>query len=212
MKDYAETVSPRRQQGARPVRIAKGRTVVWRTTAPCKSCSNGWLQRVHRESFSDFLLSAFGFYPFVCTTCFARRHRVKKGRLFGAACVALAATVLLGVGVRYIRGQYKLREEREMSRALEDPLTDGTAAQPAGALARGGADESGPPSTELLENRDIVRMVQSGMSTSVVRSLIARAGNRFRLDPVSLKELKKAGVPESVISSMKEAARPSPVR
>ena len=209
MTEFASPESPPRREQGKHSNSAKRREGLWDTPKLCASCREGWLQRVHRETFTEFLMSCAGFYPFICGNCFVRRYRLRGRQLAGAACLAIAALFLMGVGVTFLRSQYKQRKIREMNQAsrMEESAAAPAAVVPPQAPATGSADDSTVSTTEQLKNEDVVKMVQSGMSTTVICGLISRAGNRFKLDDTSVDELRRSGVPERVIAAMREAAR-----
>lgn len=210
MTEFAKSDSPPSKQSRKHTNSTKRRDTLWDTPKACAACSDGWMQRVHRETFSEFLLSCFGFYPFICSNCFVRSYRLRWRQLAGAACLGIVALGLMGVGVTFLRSQYKQRQIREINQAsrMDQSVaaTSAVAPKPSGAPATGSADDSTTPVAELLNNQDIVKMVQSGMTTTVICSLIERARTRFQLDDMSVKQLQWSGVPERVIAAMREAA------
>lgn len=60
-----------------------------------------------------------------------------------------------------------------------------------------------------LKNEDVVSLIKAGLSPEVVRAKIEASPCRFDISPASLKDLKAAGVPDSVILAMVEARCPS---
>src|SRR5215813_7882421 len=59
-----------------------------------------------------------------------------------------------------------------------------------------------PPSIHLLRNRDILRMVQSGVKSHVIIATIMTSHCAFDIFPPVLEDLKRRGVPENVLHFM----------
>ncbi len=207
----AESAGPAHSYRRRQMRTTKmkRRDAGWDKATQCGKCEEGWLQRVHRETFLEFVLSCFGFYPFICSNCFVRKYRLRPRQLLSAAGFTVLAASLLLFGTTYVRRQYKLRQERVDSQAyrLDDTLPPAPASPPARGTASTGSADDGASAGTLLNNQDVVRMVQSGMSTSVICSVVGRGENRFQVDDAGVEGLRNAGVPERVIDAMREAAR-----
>ena len=61
-----------------------------------------------------------------------------------------------------------------------------------------------------ITNRDIVKLVQSGLSSDVINAAIHSSSTNFDTSPAALVELKSAGVPDAVIAEMVKSAAPPP--
>lgn len=61
-----------------------------------------------------------------------------------------------------------------------------------------------------LTNKDVVKLVQSGLSADVVNATIRSSSTNFDTSPGALQELKSAGVPDAVIAEMVKSAAPQP--
>ena len=59
-----------------------------------------------------------------------------------------------------------------------------------------------PPSIHLLRNRDILRMVQSGVKSHIIIATIMTSHCAFDIFPPVLEDLKRRGVPENVLHFM----------
>jgi hypothetical protein len=67
-----------------------------------------------------------------------------------------------------------------------------------------------PAQAAAMTNADVVNMVRAGLSEDVIRRAIRQAAARsFDLGPTGLIDLKKAGVPDSVIAVMQGAGSPA---
>ena len=71
---------------------------------------------------------------------------------------------------------------------------------PAGAF--GQASRTQPRSTRILSNRDVLAMVRKGMKSDLVIANILTSSCNFDVFPPVLDELKRRGVPESVLQVM----------
>jgi len=74
------------------------------------------------------------------------------------------------------------------------------------------ANQSAATSTQSkaevsLNNSDVVGMVKAGISAEIIIAKIKTASCSFETSPTALKELKDAGVPDSVILAMVQAPR-----
>jgi hypothetical protein len=58
---------------------------------------------------------------------------------------------------------------------------------------------------EVLTNQDVIELLKVGMSSEVVAAKIKTSTCKFDTSPTALKELKSAGVPDSVILAMVQA-------
>lgn len=63
---------------------------------------------------------------------------------------------------------------------------------------------------ESITNADVISMIKAGFSPEVVTTKIKRSGGKFDTTPNAMKDLKTAGVPESVIIAMIESDAPDP--
>jgi len=61
-----------------------------------------------------------------------------------------------------------------------------------------------------ITNKDVVKLVQSGLSADVVNATIRSSSTSFDTSPAALQELKSAGVPDAVITEMVKSAAPQP--
>ena len=62
-----------------------------------------------------------------------------------------------------------------------------------------------------LTNADVISLIKSGLSAEIVAAKIKQTGGSFDTSPAKLKDLKTAGVPESVILAMIESDAPAKV-
>jgi|SRR5579872_1400986 len=62
-----------------------------------------------------------------------------------------------------------------------------------------------PAKTEPLSNKDVVEMLQAGITPEIVIAKIGSSKCDFDTSPVTLKELKIANVPDAVILAMVKA-------
>jgi hypothetical protein len=63
---------------------------------------------------------------------------------------------------------------------------------------------------QRLTNQDIINLVKSGLSAEVLLTKIKRSGGSFDTSPAALKQLKEAGISESIIVAMIEADTAKP--
>lgn len=61
-----------------------------------------------------------------------------------------------------------------------------------------------------LTNQDVLTLIKSGLGAEVVTAKIKQSGGDFDTSPATLKQLKDAGVPESIIVAMIEASAVRP--
>ena len=61
-----------------------------------------------------------------------------------------------------------------------------------------------------LTNKDVLKLVQSGLAADVVIATIRSSSANFDTSPAALQELKSAGVPDTVIAEMVKSAAPQP--
>lgn len=59
-----------------------------------------------------------------------------------------------------------------------------------------------------LTNKDVVKLVQSGLSPDVINVTIRSSSTDFDTSPGALQELKSAGVPDSVVAEMVTSTQP----
>jgi hypothetical protein len=59
---------------------------------------------------------------------------------------------------------------------------------------------------QALTNQDVINLVASGLSPDIIIARIKASGGSYETSPATLKELKNAGVPESVILAMIDSA------
>jgi hypothetical protein len=112
--------------GAATVRRQRGRRAgpvpdAWETGHFCKRCTTGEMARIHRESFFEFVISWFGFFPFACASCFERGYRLKFRRLLFSAVFSAIACLSLAASVLVLHSQYvaKVRQQRRDAMARE---------------------------------------------------------------------------------------------
>src|SRR5688500_6266656 len=60
--------------------------------------------------------------------------------------------------------------------------------------------------TEILTNKDVILMTQSGLNKELIIMKVKEAGGKYDVSAQNLIDLKKAGVDDSVIESMMEKA------
>src|SRR5258705_5120698 len=68
-----------------------------------------------------------------------------------------------------------------------------------------------PPTTRVLRNRDVLLMVKSGMNTELIKARIQTSTCGFDVFPPVLEDLKRRGVPESVLHLMTVVPNGPPV-
>ena len=66
--------------------------------------------------------------------------------------------------------------------------------------------------TEILTNKDVMLMTQSGLSKELIIRKVKEAGGKYDVSAQNLIDLKKAGVDDSVIESMMEKAETPTVK
>jgi len=66
----------------------------------------------------------------------------------------------------------------------------------------GQASKPQPPATRILRNRDILQMVRSGMKPNLIIANIMTSPCNFDVFPPLLEDMKRRGVPESVLNFM----------
>lgn len=144
----------------------------------CGECSSGRLTRISRVSFTDYLLSEAGLFPYVCNVCRRRAFRADFGRVvFLSVCVlAMAAMAAYTLHLRHRYHPIPIAAEQG-SAAVEN-------------------------SGDILSNEDISRMGRVNIPSVVMQRLISGRPNSFHIDSDSLIALKKDGVPDEVILSM----------
>ena len=59
---------------------------------------------------------------------------------------------------------------------------------------------------EILTNKDVILMTQSGLSKELIIRKVKEAGGKYDVSAQNMIDLKKAGVDDSVIESMMEKA------
>lgn len=72
------------------------------------------------------------------------------------------------------------------------------------------ASQSSPAAPAQLTNKDVVKLVQSGLPADVVNATIRSSSTNFETSPAALQELKSAGVPDAVIAEMIRSGAPRP--
>jgi hypothetical protein len=166
------------------------------------------LSREHRETFFDFMLSCFAFYPFVCTSCHSRTIRTNGRQFLGAICMAAMACSFVIIAGLYLKSAFAVQRYGKQFLAASDgkpasvePSARAVSRTPAVQVRR---------MPGILTNQDVMSMAKGGMSSTLVSSLIGRMEHKFTVDTDSLVELKRAGVPEDVILTMVDASRASP--
>ena len=70
--------------------------------------------------------------------------------------------------------------------------------------------QSPPAAAAPLHNRDVSEMVAAKLAPEAIVSRIKSSANAFDTTPEAMRGLKEAGVPDSVLLAMFEAARPAP--
>lgn len=81
------------------------------------------------------------------------------------------------------------------------------------AISHGQAQAPNPSSTVApaqLTNKDVVKLVQSGLPADVINATIRSSSSNFDTSPPALLELKSAGVPDAVIGEMVKIGSPHP--
>jgi hypothetical protein len=172
------------------------------TVSDCHRCATGRLARVHRETFADFVVSLFGFYPYACDYCNQRSLRVKYAQFTGAAAICVLVCCLMGAGGFYLHSAYVARAKERAAAAVF------TSQQFNAAESNLFQPVSNPPAqADILTNQDVIKMVKTGMSSTLINNLIGRMENKFVIDSRALVELKSAHVPENVILNMVGVAK-----
>jgi hypothetical protein len=148
--------------------------------------------RLHRKTFSDYFLSWFGLFPFICDHCDRRALRLRPSRAVTGAALSLAAVCCLMLAVASVCGVIRRAQHASHLRDV---------AREAGPV--------GPAAPGVLTNRDVVQLVRGRLSDSALVALMKRMNHNFAVDSKSLADLKRAGVSEGVILSMVELSLPA---
>lgn len=77
-------------------------------------------------------------------------------------------------------------------------------------VAAGKGDKSRGARSEILTNAGIIRMIQAGISESIILQKIRTSENRFDLSADGIARLKKAGASDSIIRAMQGGYEPPP--
>ena len=67
-----------------------------------------------------------------------------------------------------------------------------------------------PPPVNLLRNRDVLRMIGDGVKPGVIIAKILTSNCNFDVFPPVLRDLKRRGVPDTVLLAMKAAPNGPP--
>jgi hypothetical protein len=176
-KDGAASGTFRRRQ--RPIR-------------PCGQC-HGALVHISRNSFWQFLVSCFGFYPYLCEHCAVRVFRSNYKQLVASVCLAFLLLSGLAMGVSYA---YRPRQ----------PINPLSFLDSMPALSSKPAKINSVTGRSALTNEDIMEFAGAKMSPDFLLTVIRQQENHFRTDAKSLTALKRAGVTEDVLLAMIQAA------
>ena len=144
----------------------------------CGVCANGCLSRVSRVSFTDYLLSEVGLFPYVCNACRCRTLRADFGRV---AFLSVCIVVMLGMAGYTLRVRHRYHPLAPAVQSAPSTLEN---------------------SDDILSNEDIAGMGRVNIPSAVIERLIAGRPHHFRIDADSLIALKKDGVPDDVILAM----------
>jgi serine/threonine protein kinase len=121
-------------------------------------------------------------------------RRAKNDLIFGIVCILLLAAAIIG-------GWWYIQHKPGAQAKIEAPPTPTPVTKPAPMPA---ATPPPPPAESALTNDNIIEMVQAKVAPSVICSQIRSSKTKFNFSTAEVIRLTKAGVPESVINSMRD--------
>jgi hypothetical protein len=163
-----------------------------RKVRPCGQC-HGALVHISRNSFLQFLVSWFGFYPYLCEHCVLRVFRSNYRQLMTSICLAFLVLSTLAMGVIYA-----LRPRQAVNPLSFLDNMPGLSSKIANVNPATGQ--------AALTNEDILEFASANMSPTFLLAVIRQQENRLRIDAKSLTVLKRGGVTEDVLLAMIDAA------
>src|SRR5579872_2719928 len=120
------------------------RPVSWEDhVGTCEHCNQGRMRRAHRESVFEFLLSCFGFFPFVCKSCF---HRTSRSHALHTLIAATLFLLLAGASMVTLNNVWQSHRRASRAIALQLRAADATS---------GPLTSSGVEIPSFLTNEDI---------------------------------------------------------
>jgi len=122
-------------------------------------------------------------------------RRAKNDLIFGIVCILLLAAAVIG-GWWYIQHKPGAQAKIQAPPPTQTPVTK-PAPMPA-------ATPPPPTAESELTNDNIIEMVQAKVAPSVICSQIRSSKTKFNFSTAEVIRLTKAGVPESVINSMRD--------
>jgi hypothetical protein len=163
-----------------------------RVVRPCGQC-HGALAHISRNSFCQFLVSCFGFYPYLCEHCVLRVFRLNYKQLVTSVCLTFLLLSGIAMGVSYAHRPHR-------------PINPLNFLDEMPAFSSKPAKINSATGSSTLTNEDIMEFAGAKMSPDFLLTVIRQQENQFRIDAKSLTALKRAGVTEDVLLAMIQAA------
>jgi len=163
----------------------------------CRYCNALKAVRSRRRGPAERLISVFGYYPYRCGHCKRRFVLFSPGPVRIVVGLGMAACLALSFSIMALYFRDKAAEKAAQQALAANPISS-----PRPALT---------PRTgrRVLTNDDVIELVRSGVPMDRLTAQITYSRSSFDLSSKSkFAELRKAGVPESIITIMLRSSEP----